>query len=224
MNTKKSPAPAAAAAGTGLRELNKLDKQQRIKSAARALFSKSSYEAVTLREIARQARVAHPTLFLYADDKRDLVLMLFNEEITRLIEEASRTVRRRGEKRFVNRVLAFLGVFYTAASRNPTLYRAFFRELTFYYHGKHAKEFHLVRSHVLRSLEELVSAAQLSGQISALEDAGLIAQHIYFLHSAAIRWWIADERPRPSKGIDHLRQLLRLQINGLKPARKSRGA
>src|SRR4051794_18799773 len=41
----------------GLREQNKLDKRQRIRAAARELFSKHGYEAATLRQIAKRAHV-----------------------------------------------------------------------------------------------------------------------------------------------------------------------
>ncbi len=49
-----------------LRESNKLQKLRRIKSAAAALFTEKGFDAATTRDIARRARVAKGTLFLYA--------------------------------------------------------------------------------------------------------------------------------------------------------------
>ncbi len=40
----------------GLREMNKLEKRQRIRAAVRELFSKHGYETATLRQIAKRAQ------------------------------------------------------------------------------------------------------------------------------------------------------------------------
>src|SRR5579864_2623878 len=64
----------------GIRERNKLRKRQRIQVAVRELFSKHGYDEATLRGIAKRAHVALGTLFNYADDKRDLVFLIVNEE------------------------------------------------------------------------------------------------------------------------------------------------
>src|SRR5438477_3914607 len=46
----------------GLRERNKLDKLQRIKAAAAALFTKKGFDATTTIEIAERARVGEGTV------------------------------------------------------------------------------------------------------------------------------------------------------------------
>ena len=57
---------------------------------ASALFSKYGYDETTVRMIARRAGVAHGTVLLYARDKRDLVLLIFNHEIPRTLDRATR--------------------------------------------------------------------------------------------------------------------------------------
>src|ERR1700692_4090483 len=74
----------------GLREQNKVEKSQRIRTAARQLFSKHGYETATLRQIAKRAHVGLGTLFNYAQDKRDLVFLIFNEELAAVTDEALR--------------------------------------------------------------------------------------------------------------------------------------
>src|SRR6516164_2562151 len=71
----------------------KADKQRRIREAARALFSKHGYDDTTVRMIARRAGVAHGTVLLYARDKRDLVLLIFNHEIPRTLDRALKTAQ-----------------------------------------------------------------------------------------------------------------------------------
>src|SRR5579872_6734885 len=77
----------------GLREQNKLEKRQRIREAARELFSKRGYDSATLRQIARRAHVGLGTLFNYAQDKRDLVFLVFNEELAAVTTEALNAAR-----------------------------------------------------------------------------------------------------------------------------------
>jgi len=72
----------------GLRERNKFQKRQRIRAAARELFSKRGYDAATLRQIAHRAHVGLGTLFNYAQDKRDLVFLIFNEELSAVTDAA----------------------------------------------------------------------------------------------------------------------------------------
>src|ERR1700730_18603578 len=72
----------------GLREQNKVEKRQRIRAAARELFSKHGYEVATLRQIAKRAHVGLGTLFNYVQDKRDLVFLIFNEELAAVTDEA----------------------------------------------------------------------------------------------------------------------------------------
>ena len=77
----------------GLREQHKLDKRQRIRSAVRELFSRHGYETATLRQIAKRAHVGLGTLFNYAQDKRDLVFLMFNEELAAVGDEALAATR-----------------------------------------------------------------------------------------------------------------------------------
>ena len=77
----RNPVSLAREATQGKREQKKLGKIRRIKQAAAELFAKKGFDAATTDDIARRARVGKGTLFLYARDKRDLVFLIFNDEI-----------------------------------------------------------------------------------------------------------------------------------------------
>jgi AcrR family transcriptional regulator len=212
------------------RDINKAEKRRRIREAALALFSAQGYEATTLRQIARRARVALGTLSLYADDKRDLVLLIFNEMVPKVIDNASGSAKKKSE--FLDKLVAFFGAFYENISCNFTLARIH-HQLNFYSTGRHTVEYNALRARVFAMLEEIVREAQRSGEIGSREDPALIARHIFFCYSAAVRWWVASECSDLRSGLADLRQLFRLQINGLKadrrvkaktkPSRKSMG-
>ena len=205
----------------GLREQNKLEKGQRIRVAARELFSKHGYDAATVRQIAKRAHVGLGTLFNYAQDKRDLVFLIFNEELAAVTEQALRAADSQGS--VVDQLSAIWEPHYQYFSENPPLSRILLRELTFYSEGKQAATFHEIRERLISGIEKIVWAAQRERRIGSGEDSVIIARHIFFVCSGAIRWWIARLNPSPRDGLAELRRLLELEVNGLQPIPASNG-
>ena len=73
---------------SSVRERKKLATRERIRDAAADLFTRHGYGAATMRQIARRAHVGLGTLFNYAEDKRDLVFLIFNEELNAITDVA----------------------------------------------------------------------------------------------------------------------------------------
>ena len=169
----------------GLRERNRLDKLARIKSAARDLFNELGFDRATTRAIAERAHVGLGTLFNYADDKRDLVFLIFNEELDRITDSAFAVA---GPRRPLHEQLASaFGVFYREFAANPTLSRILLRELTFYSQGRLAGDFQRSKRRTIGCIEQLVAASQREGRIHAGEDPATLALAIFFLYSGAVR-------------------------------------
>jgi AcrR family transcriptional regulator len=204
---------ASRAVPIGLREQNKIDKRQRIVAAARELFTRHGYTAATMRQIASRAHVGLGTLFSYADDKRDLVFLIFNDELDALTDRALASVR--PGRPLVETLAAVFGAHYEHLARNPVMSRLALQELTFYYEGKQSETFHSIRARLIAGIESAVADAQGRGEIRDDTDAATISRYIFFLYSAAIRWWIAMPDPKPADGIADLRRLLSLQLEGL---------
>jgi AcrR family transcriptional regulator len=199
----------------GLREQNKLEKSQRIRIAARELFSKHGYESATLRQIAKRAHVGLGTVFNYAQDKRDLVFLIFNEELAAVTDLALRAAPT--HRSLVDQLIGIYKPHYEYFSRSPALSRILLKELTFYSEGKQAATFQEIRERLISGIEKAVQTAQQEKRIRCQEEARVVARHIFFVCSGAIRWWIASLRPDPYEGLTELRRLLELQINGLDP-------
>lgn len=200
-------------ANPGLRERNKAEKRQRIRLAARELFSEHGYEQATMRQIARRAGVALGTLFHYAQDKRDLIFLIFNEELALVTAQALQAPQ--PDQTFLDQLLAVFATHYYFFGREPVLSRILLRELLFYSEGVQAGEFLGIRGQLMTGITEVVRAAQAGGSIVRDQDPGLIARSIFFVFSGHIRWWIASPVPRPYTGLADLRQMLDLQISGL---------
>jgi AcrR family transcriptional regulator len=203
---RKSPA--------GLRERRKLETRERIRASAAELFARKGYGAATLRDIARRAHVGLGTLFNYAQDKRDLVFLIFNEELN-AVTDVALAAPRAGQP-LVEQLLAVFRVHYRWLGSKPALARILLQELTFYSSGKQAATFHGIRARLMGAIEQLVLASQAEGKVRADEHPEAIARCVFFLYSASLRWWIAAPHPDPEKGIAELRRLLRLQVEGLR--------
>ncbi|HWY53711.1 MAG TPA: helix-turn-helix domain-containing protein [Terriglobales bacterium] len=204
----------------GLREQNKLEKRQRIREAARELFSKRGYDSATLRQIARRAHVGLGTLFNYAQDKRDLVFLIFNEELAAVTDEALRAAE--SHHSLLDQLMDIYKPHYEYFSKHPALSRILLKELTFYSEGKQAAAFQEIRGRLIAGIEKAVGTAQQQRRIASKEKAAIVARQIFFISSGAIRWWIASLSPDPEEGLAELKRLLELQLQGLQPALKSR--
>src|SRR5690606_20380192 len=94
MNPMKEPESGERGA-LGLRERNKLEKAQRIKAAAKELFTELGYDSATMRDIAHRAHVGLGTLFNYVDDKRDLVFLVYIDDLNRVQQAAIQGIKPR---------------------------------------------------------------------------------------------------------------------------------
>jgi AcrR family transcriptional regulator len=216
---KKPLTGREAAAEPGRREQNKLDKAERIRSAASSLFKTHGYGQATLRQIARRAHVGLGTLFNYAEDKRDLIFLIFNEELGQLTDEALALAV---DGDVVTRLLSIYRHHYEYFGTRPELSRILLQELTFYSSGKQSEAFLQTRRRLMKGIEDIVRQAQRDGELTGTEDASFIARNLFFVYSAAIRWWISNPRPKVAAGLAELRRVLELQMTGLAPAAKKR--
>ena len=196
------------------------DKRQRIQTAARQLFSTRGYDEASLREIAARADVGLGTLFHYARDKRDLVFLIFNEDFAAIIQDG--LLAPRDGQPFVDQLVEVFATHYHFFKKDVSLSRILMRKLIFYSEGMHSAEFLGNRRALLVGLRRLIRTAQAEGQLRADEDPRTIAQLIFFVFAAQIRWWIAGRSPEVSAGLNDLRRLLRMMIDGVGP--KSVGA
>jgi AcrR family transcriptional regulator len=92
----------------GRRERNKLDKQERIFAAAAELFGADGYDGVTTQRIAERAGVTNGTLFRYAANKAELLLMVMNSEFAARISEGREAAAAESAAEPAARVMALL--------------------------------------------------------------------------------------------------------------------
>lgn len=206
----------------GLRERKKQEKLDRIKRAARALFSKRGFHSTTIRDVAARAGVATGTVFLYAKDKADLLLILFSDAVTEVQDEAFATLptRRPGAAALlVAQLTHVFGRFFTFYDRDRALSRLFVKELLFTDAPRSAQHFALTFAFLDR-IGQLVAAAQERGEIRGdLEPqrAAMLFFGTYFLTLVGFLDSSEVIHLELEAAIARLTSGLTLQIEGLRP-------
>jgi AcrR family transcriptional regulator len=203
------PANAPAA---GRRAQNKADKLNRIREAARELFTEKGYDATTMRDIAARGGVGFGTIFDYASGKRDLLFLILNPELDRALQEGQAAAA--AEVRFIEQIMALFGSYYRLFRMQPNLFRYFLRELNFYEDTAEAAKFVAHRALFLSHVTQIVERAKLDGRIDNPESADVLATSLFSLYAWEVRRWISLEPAILSEGLSRLRRLILVQVQG----------
>jgi AcrR family transcriptional regulator len=225
---KKKPACAAPlpqpAPMLGLRERSKLEKRRRIKSAARQVFVQKGYDAATTREIAALAEVGIGTLFVYAKDKRELLMMIINDDLDEANQATTEAVDRNAS--LIEQLTAFYTVRYTYWASEPRLSRPAVQE-TFDFlgsadqQGPETARFYARRPKIAQMLVDLIKTKQDSGEVADDVSPEMIASLFMTIYLTEVRRWLSQDVPLVESGIGRLRELLALAIRGIQPASPS---
>ena len=199
---------------TGVRERSKLERQDRIMLAARKLFAEHGYDATTLRQIATNAGLGLGTVFNYVTDKRDLIYLIFNEEMDSLTDRALAAPRE--WQTFPQKVLTLSEPHFRLFASEATLARILLSEILLQTPGKHLERYRAIRDRFLRGLEAIIAESQDRGELRSGEPPELIARQVFFIISGHLRWWLAScDEPDWKVGLREFDRMLTLHMNGL---------
>jgi AcrR family transcriptional regulator len=197
----------------GLRERNKREKLRRIKAAAYELFSEKGFDDATVSEIAKRARVGFGTCFAYARDKRDMLFLLFAEDLADINERPFGLIDR--TQPLIDRLIAVFAPNYELFEKNPPLSRLLLREWTFTLSDQTYRSSVPDRGAYIGRLANLIADAQADGWVTPHASSELIAEMLYATYTGAVRQWLRATDPAAPAGIATLRAMLELQISGI---------
>jgi AcrR family transcriptional regulator len=199
------------AVATGLRERNKREKLERIKTAARALFRSQGFEDTTARQICERAGIGTGTLFLYVRDKRELLFLTFEADARRLFAEGVAAAAQ--AEGLVAQLMCLFGRFTAYYARDRALSKAIVQELFFRAHdpgglGQLTREY---AEHVA----DLVAAAQARGELRADLTPARAAMSLFAHYAYWTLGWLGTEMLTRESVEPGLQRALELQIEGL---------
>jgi AcrR family transcriptional regulator len=203
---------------SGQREKNKLEKLQRIRDAARELFVQKGFDETTTREIAQRAGVGIGTVFTYAENKRDLLFLVANDDLDEVTRKAEAGVS--SDASCLENLLSIFRHHYRFFAKQPELSRFLLREMTFYDSGRQAKRFQETRERNIHLVGRAVTMAA-EGNTIRLEDEPELAGWVAFcIFQVELRRWLMNKELSLSSGMTRLERALRLCIGGwgAKPA------
>jgi AcrR family transcriptional regulator len=215
---RKMPKPSGGLS-LGQREKNKIDKLHRIKEAARELFLSKGFDDATTRAIASRAGVGIGTVFIYADNKRDLLFLVANDELEETTDKAEAGIR--DDASCLQNLLTVFRHHYEFFGRQPELSRLMLREMTFYDSGRQADRFQATRERVIRLVGGIMKKALDRGTIRAPEDSSFVGWVAFCIFQVELRRWLTTKELDVDEGMAALQRALTLFMQGLAPAKES---
>ncbi len=207
----------------GRRERGKLDKRRRIREATREVFRRKGYERATTREIAELADIAIGTLFAYAADRRELLMMVVNDDREKLPAVEHNFTQ---GKDVLGPLMRFFEPRYRYWAKEPELSRAVVQE-TVAYHlseapGPEMARFYEGRQVLIENLARLFASGQRRGQIVKDVTAKDIASLFMTIYQGEVRQWLRAARPSSAQGLKRLRRSFSLALSGVKDSSSDR--
>lgn len=206
----------------GLRERGKAERWRRILETARLMFREQGYEATSVRSIAARAEVGNGTVFSYVRDKRELLAQVFDADLEALTSTAMATMPDGAP--LLDQLLHLLTPRYIYWAAEPAVSRVAAQDsfgATAAERSKYqgAGLFHQRRLRNAAIIGDLARRHQEAGDLRSDVDAGLLGLLFMDIYIGAMRRWLTLDQPDPSDGVEELRQLLTIAIEGAKSAR-----
>ena len=201
----------------GVRAQAKRASQEKIISAARRLFSQFGFEATTLRHIADAAGLGITTLFNHINDKRDLIYLIFNDQVEEVTYRAIAAPRPKHD--FREKILAISEPYFRLFATEPVLARILLSEVLQEVPGPHLERHWALRKVLMDELVKLAATAQKSGELKLTLSPEVIGHSIFFAFNGSSRWWITSATPDWRSGQRQFRDMLSMMLDGVREER-----
>lgn len=202
----------------GRRERNKHLKRERILSSACRLFRERGYDRTTTREISSAAEVAAGTLFSYARDKRDVILMIINDELGAVVADYEPAAH---GGTIEDRLVDLFRPFYEFFARERAIAMAGLREISTIGPPGEDDSDEILRLRARRELTRSRIAEILAGQPYGFggemdeESAAIALNMIVAIQNDNVRAWLIGGPSEPEAGLDRLRKKFEIIVRGL---------
>ena len=165
---------------------HKAERRERIQAAARRLVAERGYEGLTMRDLARAARVSVPTLYNLFGSK-DAILAAEMESETRRVAAELPT----GGDSFFARGMAAFEAGMRVVTDAPEFYRQLMRMFLTSPEARDVRR--RTEEGYIALMASNLSAAKAAGQLADFADPATVARHMFGLYIATFLAWGMDE-------------------------------
>lgn len=210
----ETDAPLRLSLVLGVRQLAKAQTRERVRDAARQLFTSRGFDDTTSQQIADLARVAVGTLFQHASDKEDLLLLTLHDPLAVAIKDALAIPV---PDDLLTEFTVLLGSLLEPYADLEVAARAALRAHWFGT-GENARAIQWLYETLVEQLVMRLERAQQTGTLAQGADArGLAANLMALYQSTLLEWlWLEDDL---EAAVGRLRAALALQLIPLQTGR-----
>ena len=200
----------------GKREANKRKKLDKIARAAKLVFTKNGFDATTMQQIAKTAGVAVGTLFLYADNKRDLAYVATQDDFNMAREKAFEVP---DTLPLTDQIEQIFLPYFELHNANSEMAKIVLGEFNFNL-GAQARQHVEGIAMTKLLLARRVSIRQQVGEIDPTINPDEIATIFYFLYQGVVREWVRSGAISAQGGARMLRRAIETVVDGLRNRRE----
>ncbi|MDP2283502.1 MAG: TetR/AcrR family transcriptional regulator [Pseudohongiella sp.] len=167
-------------ASMGLRERKKLLRLQRIVAAARELFINKGFNTTTIQDIAVEADVGLGTLYLYAKSKEDLLVMVFKDDILKMIETSYASIP--ADAPLLDQLMVFFEGHISYHTHDQALSRTVLKELSFSTTEQRRQDIDQIMHSTYSKLMKLIERARRDNRVTKEMYTGTMAWSSFALY------------------------------------------
>ncbi|TFH70317.1 TetR/AcrR family transcriptional regulator [Gammaproteobacteria bacterium LSUCC0112] len=167
-------------ASMGLRERKKLLRLQRIVGAARELFINKGFNTTTIQDIAVEADVGLGTLYLYAKSKEDLLVMVFKDDILKMIETSYASIP--PDAPLLDQLMVFFDGHISYHTQDQALSRTVLKELSFSTTEQRRQDIDQIMHSTYSKLMKLIERARRDKRVTKEMYTGTMAWSAFALY------------------------------------------
>jgi AcrR family transcriptional regulator len=176
------------------RERAKGVKRDRIIEAARQLFAEKGFAGTTTQEIAARADVGTGTLFLYAQTKEDLLVMVFRDEIIGINRRSFKSAPRNAA--LLDQLMFVFHSMVRYHDRDIETTRILMRQVTIATGVERLADVKEMLDEVRVGIADLIALHQKSGQVRSDIDHVDAAEVLFAVYLLGLLQWLSGHRTK----------------------------
>jgi TetR/AcrR family transcriptional regulator, fatty acid metabolism regulator protein len=195
-------------------EGKKADKRKRIVQSATKIFAEKGFYNAKISQIAYHADVADGTIYLYFKSKDDLLISIFEEEMTNIIEYHIEEIEK--EKKAGNRLITFAKNHAQLCIENEDLAALF--QLEIRQSNKFMKDYvNLQFSNYLNVISSILKYGKETNEFRSDTNVNML-KHAFFgaIDEISTQWILLGDSQKRFNLMDSLRSYSELIVRGIK--------